>query len=298
MNRSYLKNILKFAGNDGCVHPGALVHGTEVGRLSFRNPAIQTIPRPYEDVYGAIVRGSFAAPEGYKFVIADYSQAELRVAAVLSQDPFLLQVYRDGRDMHTEVAVGMYGEDWTHAQRVLTKMFNFSYIYGGSEFSFAQDAGLPINVARQFVTDYNEIMSGLAQFRRDQLAKARDDGFVVSPFGRKRRFPLITPTNLHEVRKASIHAPIAGSASDLTQLSLIRAVKYGYHVVLTVHDSIGALAREEEAEETATMLRMIMIEVATEHFPEVPWEVDVDIRDRWSPLPEEVYGETIRETFG
>lgn len=298
MNRSYLKNILLFADVNGRVHPSALVHGTEVGRLSFRNPAIQTIPRPYEDMYGAIVRSSFVAPPGYKFIVADYSQAELRVVAVLSGDEFLLQVYRDGRDLHTEVAVSMYGDDWTQAQRILTKMFNFSYIYGGSEYSFAEDAGLPIDVARTFVRDYNEIMPNLAQFRLDQLELARSQGYVVSPFGRKRRFPLITQHNLKDVRKAATHAPVAGAASDLTQLSLIRAVKLGHQVVLTVHDSIGELAREEEAEHYAAMLKMIMLEVAVEHFPEVPWEVDVDIRDRWCPVPEEIYGDAVRETFG
>ncbi len=298
INRSYLKNILKFADVNDRVHPSALIHGTEVGRLSFRNPAIQTIPRPYEDMFGAIVRSAFIAPKGWKFITADYSQAELRVVAILSGDPFLLSVYKEGRDLHTEVAIAMYGDDFTQAQRVLTKMFNFSYIYGGSEYSFAEDAGLPIDIARRFVSDYNAIMPGLSEYRASQLALARKNGFVVSPFGRKRRFPLITRQNFSDVRKAAVHAPVAGTASDLTQLSLIDALHQGHKVVLTVHDSIGEIAREAEAEYMAGRLRQIMIDTATHHFPQVPWEVDVDIRDRWCPIPEEIHGESVRATFG
>jgi DNA polymerase I-like protein with 3'-5' exonuclease and polymerase domains len=121
---------------------------------------------------------------------------------------------------------------------------------------------------------------------------------VTSFFGRKRRFPLITQQNLSDVRKAAVHAPIAGTASDLTQLSLINAQHQGHEVVLTVHDSIGELAKEEEAEYMAGRLRQIMIDTADYYFSQVPWEVDVDIRDRWCPIPEEIHGEAVRTTFG
>jgi DNA polymerase-1 len=298
MDRSYLKNLLKFADVRDRVHPSALIHGTEVGRLSFRNPAIQTIPRPYEDMYGAMVRSAFVAPGGWKFILADYSQAELRVAAVLSEEPFLLEVYREGRDLHTEVAVAMFGRDWTKEERVQTKMFNFSYLYGGSEYSFAEDAGLPIGIARKFVRDYNEVMPKLTEWKRNQLALAKSQGYVVSPFGRKRRFPLITKQNIDDVRKASAHAPVAGAASDLTQLSLIEAQSVGIIVVLTVHDSIGAIAPASEAERVAQELVVIMETTADKYFPQIPWKVDVDIRDRWCPIPEEIHGDQVRQTFG
>ncbi len=297
MDSAYLKNLLKFVDVHGRVHPNAFVHGTEVGRLSYREPAIQTIPRPYEDIFGAIVRSAFIAPPGYKFIMADYSQAELRVAAILSQEPFLLKVYLEGRDLHSEVAIAMYGEDWTKAQRVLTKMFNFSYLYGGSEYSFAEDAGLPIHIARKFVHDYNDVMPRLNEWKREQFELARTQGYVVSPFGRKRRFPLITRENQNDVRKAAVHAPVAGTASDLTQLSLKKAVELDHLVVLTVHDSIGELAREEVAEERAAELSKIMEDTATHYFPQLPWKVDADIRDRWCPLPEVMYADEVERSF-
>jgi uracil-DNA glycosylase family 4 len=298
MNRSYMKNLLLYCSTSGRVHPSALLHGTEVGRLSYRNPAIQTIPRPYEDLYGAMVRSSFVAPPGWRFVLADYSQAELRVVAILSEEPFLLNVYKDGRDLHSEVAIGMYGEDFNKAQRVLCKMFNFSYIYGGSEYSFAEDSGLPLGTARQFVRDYNKLMPKLAEYKKEQFDFARTMGYVVSPFGRRRRFLLITQQNLDDVRKAAVHMPVASTASDLTQLSLVKAVDEGIHVVLTVHDSIGALAREEQAEETAAHLKWIMETTASKYFPQIPWGVDAEVRDRWAPTPEEIHGEQVHATFG
>lgn len=297
MNRSYLKNLLLYADTEDRVHPSALIHGTEVGRLSFRNPAIQTIPRPYEDVYGAIVRGAFVAPPGWKFIVADYSQAELRVVAILSEEPFLLNAYKKGRDIHSEVAIGMYGDDFDKGQRVLAKMFNFSYIYGGSEYSFAEDAGLPIEKARAFVRDYNNLMPKLLEYKQNQFQLARTQGYVESPFGRRRRFPLITQSNLDDVRKASVHMPVASTASDLTQLSLIGMVDSGIHVVLTVHDSNGAIAPVDEAEDVAKEMQSIMVTTASNFFPQIPWVVDYDIRDRWSPLPEEIHGDQLRATF-
>lgn len=297
MLRSYLKNLRAYADINGRVHSSILLHGTEVGRLSFRSPALQTIPRPYEDVYGAIVRGAFVAAPGHKLVVADYSQAELRVAAVLSGEPFLLEVYKEGRDLHSEVAIAMYGEEFTKEQRVMTKMFNFSYLYGGSEYSFAEDAGLDIDMARRFVRDYNKTMPVLAEWKQEQLRLARTQGYVQSPFGRKRRFPLITQTNLQDVRKAAGHAPVAGTASDITLLSLCRLVESGWKVVLTVHDSIVVEVPEDQIEMALDEVVTTMSKTGEEFFPEVPWKVDAEVRDRWSPLPEEVHPEQVKQTF-
>lgn len=298
INRTYMGMLQKFASSAGRVHPSGLVHGTEVGRLAFRDPSIQTIPRPYEDMYGAMIRSAFVAPEGYKLVSADYSQAELRVAAVLSGDPFLIESYKAGRDLHSEVAVAMHGKDFNKAQRNRCKMFNFSYLYGGSVYSFARDSELPIDVARDFVIEYNRVMPVLAEYKRNQYKQAKTRGYVLSPFGRKRRFPLITNANKDDVRKSATHAPVAGTASDLTQFSLIEAEKQGLYIVMTIHDSIIVLAKDEEAEAIGEQLKGIMHDTAAGFFPEVPWQVDVDITDRWAPTPEEIHGDKVRETFG
>lgn len=299
LKRSYLDNMLEFVDVDGNVHPTVWLHGTEMGRLSMRDPAAQTIPRagqkidfpvghkyfdsPYTS--GAVIRGAIIPEEGKALIVSDYSQAELRVAAAESGDEFLLEVYRDGRDLHTEVAIAMYGDDFTKEQRVRTKMFNFSYLYGGNEYSFAMDAGLPISKAKEFVRQYNKVMPQLAQYRLDQYGKLVRDGYVTSRMGRRRRFPLITSKNKDEARKSAVHAPIASLASDLTLISACQLIEEGYEVRLTVHDSVLVTCPKDEAETVAQHVVDVMEVTARKHVPEVLWKADSEIKERWAEPP-------------
>jgi uracil-DNA glycosylase family 4 len=297
LRSSYLQNMIEFADTNGRIHPTFWLPGTEIGRISVRDPAMQTVPRPgekidvppgwiYEDsvlMDGAIIRGAVIAAPGNFLADADFSQAEMRVAAYLSQDPFLLRVYQEGRDLHSEVAIAMYGEHFTHEQRVRTKMFNFSYLYGGNEYSFAADAGLPIAVARKFVRDYNRVMPKLYEFRKSQYKLLKQQGYVETLFGRRRRFPFINNLNADDARKASLHMPVAGTASDVTLLSACRLVEEGYPVILLVHDSVMSDTNDEGLVEYT---RQVMIETAQEHVPGVPWKVDSERKERWATPPQ------------
>jgi uracil-DNA glycosylase family 4 len=294
LKASYIDNMLEFADVQGRVHPSWREEGTEIGRLSARDPAVQTIPRPGDkkaadySVYtdGAMIRGAVIANEGCKLVICDYSQAELRVIAVLSNEQFLLDVYANDRDLHTEVATAMHGPDFTKEQRVQCKMFNFSYIYGGSEYSFALDAGLPIPIATAFVRKYNSLMPNLLAYRKSQYELLVAQGYVETIFGRRRRFPLITQENRDEARKAAVHQPVAGTASDLTLLSAVEAWKrYGYTIVLLVHDSIVAEVPNDKADEAAVRISGIMCEMGEKYLPQVKWKADSEVRSRWVDPP-------------
>ncbi|MHA2428847.1 MAG: DNA polymerase, partial [Candidatus Hermodarchaeia archaeon] len=256
------------------------------GRLAVRKPALQTIPRA-SDYHGALIRSSFTAPPGYKLIEVDYSQAELRVLACLSGEEFLQRVYREGRDLHSEVAEAMFGPNFTKEQRVQTKMFNFSYTYGGTEYSFAKDAGLSLPIAKRFVRDYNRNMPRLAAYRKEQVEFLYEHSYIETRFGRRRHFPLIVKNNKDDARKASVHQPVAGGAADLTLISGTKLVNdHGVEVCLMVHDSILAYALEDEAEETATLIAGVMQATAMEYFPEVPWPMepgrDIEIKDRWA----------------
>jgi len=286
MRSSYAVNLLKQIGTDGRVHANFLIPGTEVSRLAVRNPALQTIPRP-DDYYGALIRSAFVPKPGYVLVHVDYSQAELRVLACVSEEPFLIKVYQDGRDLHTEVAVAMHGEGFTKAQRVQCKMFNFSYAYGGTEYSFAQDAGLDLAIARRFVKDYNRQMPRALQYKRDQLKTLRKQGYVETIFGRRRRFPLIVNHNFDDARKACVHMPIASTASDLTLMCTTQLeLDHNIPVVLTVHDSIIAEVLVEDAEYAAEVMTDVMVNMGDKYLPQVPWVVDPEIKERWAdPLP-------------
>lgn len=304
MKSSYADNLLEVVDINSRVHTSFLLHGTEVGRLSARGPALQTIPRSEsnfekEGIFGALIRAAFVADEGKMLAVCDYSQAELRVAAVEANEPFLLEVYANNRDLHSEVAAAMYGPQFTKHQRVMCKMFNFSYLYGGSEYSFAKDAGLNISVAKKFVADYNRVMPKLAEYRQTQFKKLAEQGYVQTRFGRRRRFPIITKINMDDARKACVHSPIAGTASDLTLLSLCKLNEEGQPVVLTVHDSI--LIEVDDAtlvepahdkkppkysSNTAEYASNVMKATGEELLPEVAWKSDPEVRPRWSEIPE------------
>jgi DNA polymerase-1 len=231
----------------------------------------------------------FTASPGNVLVIGDYSQAELRVLACYSNEPFLLDVYAHGRDLHTEVALKMFGEVFTKADRAKCKMFNFSYVYGGTEYSFAEDAGLPIEIAHQFVQDYNRMMPTALAWKRKQFETMRKEGEVSTVFGRKRRFPLIVESILGDVRKASTHMVISSTASDLDLISALELHNEGIPIVLLVHDSIIAEVPIAQGRDVGLRMFAKMQEVGNRYFPQVPWVADVEVRDRWCGGDYEAY---------
>jgi len=277
---SYVDNLVEMAGLDGRVHPTFLLQGTETGRLAVRDPAAQTIPRA-SDKYGKMIRRSIIAPPGYKLGLCDFSQAELRVFACLSGDPFLIDVYQTGRDLHSEVAIIMFGEGYTKEQRVICKMFNFAYVYGGTEFSFAKDAGISVTLARELIAKFNKSMPIALKWKLDQLASMRKNGYVENFFGRRRRYPLLTPDNIEDARKSSINMPIQGTASDLTLMAATRAVEEGIHVVLLVHDSIMIEEPDDKIDRYTARIAELMESIGTRFMPQVPWKVDKDIMQAW-----------------
>lgn len=285
---SYLANVE--VTEHGRVHGNFLIHGTEIGRLSIRKPALQTIPRVDNrelGEYGTRIRCMYVASEGHKIVHVDYSQAELRCAALLADEPFLKDVYEHDRDLHSEVARAMFGDNFSKTQRVHCKMFNFAYLYGGSANSFATDTGIPIREAKRFVDRYNEVMPRLAAYRKSQLGVLRSQGYIESLFKRRRRFPIITNRNIDDARKASVHMPVAGLASDLTLISAILIRKLlppGAHVILLVHDSVLVEAPEELAPDIAELMSKVMVQIGEKYAPDVRWKADADIGDSWGQL--------------
>jgi len=290
---SYVINLLDAVNEDDVLRADAKPHGTETHRIAVEKPATQTMPRVGDSknpmsVYTSIIRGGFVPRPGMLLFQTDYSQAELRIAADLSGDKFLLQVFKDGRDLHSEVARAMYGDDFTKEQRMLAKMFNFSYLYGGNEHSFAEDAGLPINVAIEFVRKYNQVMPDLKKWKDAQEAFMMENGYVRYRTGACRRYPLILDNNRDDARKSSYNAPVQGTASNMTSLSAWRALphvrSYGGNILLLVHDSIIGEAPVECVEQVAREVSQIMEQTAGEFFQTVKWVSDAEVGERWSQL--------------
>lgn len=294
---SYVTNMRDFLAPDGHVHPDFLAYGTEVGRLSARNPAIQTIPRETSAQldgvhWGRLVRDMFVPRDGCVWVKADYSQIELRVAAAFSQDPFLIDVYMHDRDLHSEVAEAMYGPDFTKLHRVLCKKFNYAYLYGGTIHSFSRDTRLDLQQAEQFVRRYQSVLTVLGEWMDGQLRIMREQGYVESPLGRRRRFPLITRRNLDDAKKSAIHAPIAGTATDINTIAMLRVWEENIpdvRLLATVHDEIDFEVPEGRVPDVVPKILQIMVDAAHEVVPNVPWKVDADIGYAWGSVKKSEY---------
>jgi len=287
LKSSYCENLLEALDENDRVHPRYLIHGTETGRLSAQDPAVQTIPRPGTDdplsALGGLIRRSFVAKPGYKFIVVDYSQAELRVAAALSGEPYLLQAFKERRNVHSETARGMFGDGFTQEDRHETKRLVFCFLYGGVAENFASDYAVPIDKAKKMFNRLKEFMPGLVAYKDVIYQELRSKGYVETrPLKRRRRVPLITDRNVKEAKKIALNSPIQGGAHDLTLLSFIECGQAGIETVIEIHDAILAEAPEAIAVQVGEQIASTMVRIGETYYPEVPWVAEVKIGDCWS----------------
>ncbi len=256
------------------VHPGYLLHGTVTGRLSSRGPNFQNIPRSTTSAY---IKKMFIAPEDHYFVEVDLSQAELRYAAEVSKDEAMLQIFREGKNMHVATAALMFEVDYdlvnkarkdeTHPQHLdmvkkhkSAKVLNFTIFYGAGANKVAEFLSERTGEfhskeqAQEFIDKWFEAFPRASKWIAKERKKATRDGYVTNLFGRKRRLPiLLNPANRkremgkwNEALRQSINAQIQSGSSDITQwinLKIYQAVLEGklpsyIRLVSTVHDSV------------------------------------------------------------
>jgi DNA polymerase-1 len=301
---SYVDNLIPLIDQAGRVHPDILMHGTETGRPSVRNPALQTIPRTDTgrvdgELWGKRIKLCFTVPEGYKMLQVDYSQAELRTAASLSGDPFLIQCYKDGRDLHGEVANAFWPGWFTMSdlqekkyRRKRTKMCVFGRLYLGGVHTVAETMHCRLPQARIYLAVLDGKLGGLVHWERNQFATMRKQGYVETLTGRRRRVPMITRNNREDARKAACNAPVQGMASDLTLISMIEVHKWlkencpEAHILVTVHDSIIFEVPEPLVRVVALKAKEIMEDVGDRYMPNLPWKADIEVGDSWGDLKE------------
>lgn len=316
---TYVEKLLQLADDNDRVHINFNIHGTETGRLSA-NDGLHGIPRP-SDIWGRALRGAFIAAPGYKLIAVDYSQAELRCFAAESKEPFLLNAYNNDEDVHGNttkalfpndpiVAMAEYdkeSKDWYWHKtaldtlaplglslteikdrwaelRTLAKNTNFGgLVYLGGADGIAAMLGGKLTAAqlRPILARLLAQMPIARAWQMEQFRKARDQHYVQSRFGNKRRFLLITDDNLDEVKKASVNAPIQNSASQLTLLAGIELTRAGVRVVHYNHDQLMAEVPEDLAERTAERIKSTMERIGAKYFPEVKWQADIKIGSRW-----------------
>lgn len=298
---SYVEVLFRTAAPDNRVHCDMRVHGARTGRMSVRNPPLHSIPKPGHNRpgtpdWGLRIRGIFAAPsdDNWVIVMADYSQAEMRVVAAMSDDEWLLDAYNKGKDMHSEAAMFVYGTDFTKRHRQICKSVNFSQIYGGSPESAGAEADMDPQQIKHLSAMYHEMMPGLYAWRKEQFTRLRQMGYVATMTGRRRRAPLITRSNRRDMEKMAVNTPVQGSASELTLISFMRiwnwvdAAGMAMWVIpmLTVHDSVISQVHRDYLDVYAAAISQIMVATGREYFPQVPWKVDVEVGPAWGELRE------------
>ncbi len=283
---TYIETLIKQCAKDGRIHANFKLHGTETGRLSGNKPNLQNQPRPKPGEALPNVRNFYTASDGHVLIQADYSQAELRVAAVLSGDKNLQDIYYNGLDLHTEVATEFYGADFNKEHRVRAKTTNFGILYGQEEFSLSQQLHITVEEARRLINAWWHRFPEVRVWVREQHKRILKDGYLTTATGRRRRFHLITDENKHHTLKEGVNCLIQSPASDLCLYSLIRLSEVPFlNILLTVHDSILFETKPAYREESVSLIKKTMEGAANELIGwDFPFEVDISTGERWGEL--------------
>ncbi len=258
------------------------------GRLSSSDPNLQNIP--IRTPLGREIRRAFIADPGNVLISADYSQIEFRVLAHLSEDPVLIDAFREGADFHERTALKIFGPDSgkdPHELRSLAKMVNYALLYGKTAFTLSKDIGVTPQAAQEFIDAYFAGFPRVRAFIDGTLEEARTSGVVKTMFGRRRLVPELNSRDFQR-RSASereaVNMPIQGSAADILKLAMIKA----HHallphasearMILTVHDELLFEVPKARAEEFTTIVRDCMQGAAVLN---VPLTVDVGVGENW-----------------
>ncbi len=222
MTSTYIDNLIPEIEKDENerLHYEILQIGTSTGRMSSKNPNIQNIPTSGE--YGKEIRKVFIAEKNFKLVSFDYSQIELRIAAIISQDEKLLSAFEKNEDIHSAVAREIFGEE-NQENRRKAKVINFGILYGMGVNSLSKNLGSERKEAQEFLNAYFEKFSGLANYIEKIKEKVKEDGFTTTLYGRKRFFPEINsklPFIRASAERMAINAPIQGSSADIIKLAM------------------------------------------------------------------------------
>ncbi len=294
---TYIDNIPMLVALDGRLHTNFLSNGAATGRMSSRNPNLQNIPHKSE--LGRAIRKAFVAEKGKKLVSFDYSQIELRIAAFLSKDKKLIEIFKRGEDVHTAVAAEVFGVpgDKVHPEmRRHAKVINFGIIYGMGVNALRENLGTDRAEAQKFYNEYFEKFSGLAEYLDDVKLEAHKKGYTETFFGRRRYFEGLK-SKLPYVRagaeRMAINAPIQGTEADIIKLAMVRIDEYlgegkldkNARMLLQVHDELVFEIEEDLVEKVVPEIQKIMESVISpEETAGIIMKTDASAGDNWAEM--------------
>jgi DNA polymerase-1 len=251
----------------GRVHTSFNQAGAATGRISSSNPNLQNIPIRTE--LGREIRAAFVPREGWKMLVADYSQIELRLLAHMSGDELLIQAFRDGEDIHTRTAAEVMGVPplmVTREARNAAKAVNFGIVYGISAFGLAANLGISRGEAEKYIKNYFARYTGVRQFIDATIAEVRQTGVTRTLFGRERPIPDINSRNPNSrgfAERTAVNSPLQGTAADMIKLAMVRieallSARYQSGMLLQVHDELVFECPPEEIDEVAGLVKREM----------------------------------------
>ena len=289
LQNTYVEALPRLVDDQSRLHTTFNQDVAATGRLSSTDPNLQNIPIRSE--VGKRIREAFVPDSGNVFVGADYSQFELRLAAVLAGDEQMVKDFNSDVDIHTKTASEVYGipmEQVTKNQRRDAKVINFGVLYGMSPHGLAAATGMSFSDAKNFIDNYFKLRMPIRRYIDATITKARNDGFVETYFGRRRPTPDVKSSNFivrSGAERAAANMPIQGTEADLMKMAMIKVEEeiHGFGVqVLQIHDSILVECPEENAEKVREILRSTMESIYPEL--EVKLKVDVEVGKNWGEL--------------
>ena len=302
LKNTYVDTLPKLVDGHGRVHTTFNLTIAQTGRLSSTDPNLQNIPVRTE--LGKHIRAAFVAGKGRKFVSADYSQFELRLAAAMSGDSEMVSMFNRGADIHLTTAAEVYGrspEDVTKQMRSAAKTINFGVLYGMSPHGLAAATGMNFTQAKSFIDEYFKVRAPLLGYLNGLKEQAKKDGYVETLLGRRRPMPDIHSSNFivrQAAERAAMNMPIQGTEADLMKLAMVAVERKieefvqrqetrdmshdGTQQLLQIHDSILVECAEQDAEKVADILKTTMEAI----YPDLPVKlaVDTSIGDNWGEL--------------
>ena len=288
LKSTYADGLSAFIEADGRIHGKFNQMVTATGRISSADPNLQNIP--VRTQLGRELRRVFVPGEGCVFVDADYSQIELRVLASMSGDQNLIDAYRQAKDIHAITASQVFHiplDQITAVERRNAKAVNFGIVYGISSFGLSNGLSISRKEAQEYIRKYFETYPGIRRFLDDAVSSAKEKGYSVTMFGRRRPVPELFSSNFMQRsfgERVAMNSPIQGTAADIIKIAMVRVSKrlreegLSSRLVLQVHDELLIEARVDEQERVEAILREEMTGAAS---LAVALEIDMHSGKNW-----------------
>lgn len=288
LKSTYADGLASYIGDDGRIHGKFNQTITATGRISSTEPNLQNIPVRME--LGRLIRKVFVPKEGCVFLDADYSQIELRILAHCSGDEHLIKAYKESQDIHRLTASQVFHtpfDEVTDLQRRNAKAVNFGIVYGISSFGLSQDLSITRKEAALYIENYFETYPGIKRFLDNSVSSAKENGYAVTLFGRRRPVPELQSSNFMQRsfgERVAMNAPIQGTAADIMKIAMIgvnrELKKRGLKskMLLQVHDELLLEVENQELDEVKGILKEQMEQAAVLN---VPLSVEVQTGHSW-----------------